>query len=62
MAMATNINISNLIKLHSNEAKVYHSRGSSWSLWCVRINENEVTDFHEKPSGDGGLINGGYFV
>ena len=38
---------------------VLYSRGSSGHFGALVINENEVTDFHEKPSGDGGLINGG---
>ena len=29
---------------------------------ALAISENAVTHFHEKPSGDGGLINGGFFV
>ena len=26
------------------------------------INEHQVTQFQEKPDGDGGWLNGGYFV
>lgn len=29
---------------------------------ALQIENNEVTDFLEKPRGDGGMINGGYFV
>ena len=28
----------------------------------MTLNENHVTTFKEKPRGDGGWINGGYFV
>ena len=29
---------------------------------AMNIQENKVTTFQEKPMGDGGLINGGFFV
>ena len=29
---------------------------------AIGIHENQVTRFQEKPVGDGGWINGGYFV
>jgi glucose-1-phosphate cytidylyltransferase len=60
----SDVDISSLIKFH-------HSHGKQATLTAVRppgrfgalkIADNMVTDFQEKPDGDGSWINGGYFV
>lgn len=60
----SNVNLSDLLKLHTREAKVCTVTAVSppGRFGALAIDENEVTHFHEKPSGDGGLINGGFFV
>ena len=36
---------------------------STRSLWCFRYPADQrITAFEEKPKGDGGMINGGFFV
>jgi len=52
--------------------KIYSAHGINDFVICLgykgyvigrlEINDGQVTEFSEKPQGDGGLINGGYFV
>ena len=61
----SNVNVNEIIKFHKNS-------GAKATVTAVRppgrygsisINENlKVTNFQEKPKGDGGWINGGFFV
>ena len=60
----SNVDITSLIKFHN-------SHGKEATLTAVRppgrygalnITNNMVTNFQEKPDGDGSWINGGYFV
>lgn len=60
----SNVNIDQLISLH-------HKQGTLATLTTVQpparfgaldLNKNKVTHFREKPQGDGGWINGGFFV
>jgi glucose-1-phosphate cytidylyltransferase len=58
------INITKLIEFHRNNGRkatltAVHPPGRFGSL---SIDGNKVTSFIEKPKGDGGMINGGFFV
>ena len=61
----SDINITNLIKFHKN-----HGRKATVTavyppgrFGAIDINQDkQVTSFNEKPKGDGGMINGGFFV
>ena len=60
----TNIDITKLIAFHKNHDKLatlcaIYPPGRFGAL---DITENQVTNFSEKPRGDGALINGGFFV
>ena len=59
------INIKNLLKFHKENNKLatitaVRPPGRFGSL--IFGNNNEVTKFEEKPSGDGGWVSGGFFV
>jgi glucose-1-phosphate cytidylyltransferase len=59
-----NVNISDLINFHRENKKLatitaVRSPGRFGSLV---LSDNEVSKFEEKPLGDGGWINGGFFV
>ena len=59
------INIKNLLKLHKENKKLatvtaVRPPGRFGSI--ILGDNNEVIKFEEKPSGDGGWINGGFFV
>ena len=59
------ININNLLKLHKENKKLatvtaVRPPGRFGSI--ILGDNNEVIKFEEKPSGDGGWINGGFFV
>src|SRR5574344_1761056 len=61
----SDINIKNLLKSHEESGKIatmtaVQPRGK---FGAAEINENsEITNFTEKPKGDGAWINGGFFV
>jgi glucose-1-phosphate cytidylyltransferase len=60
----SNVKLDELIKFHNNHGKsasvtAVHPPSRFGSL---EISENVVTNFEEKPKGEGGLINGGFFV
>lgn len=60
----SNVNIKESIAFHRQHGKMatitaVQPPGRYGALNCV---ENEVKGFTEKPRGDGGLINGGFFV
>jgi len=58
------VNITDLIAFHKNNAK--HATVTATQppgrFGALQISEDLVHSFQEKPIGDGGLINGGFFV
>ena len=61
----SDVNIKNLLKFHKNHKKIatVTSVLPPGRFGSVLIDKNnKVTKFDEKPKGDGGFINGGYFV
>tara|TARA_X000000368_G_scaffold360401_1_gene304150 strand:+ start:2349 stop:3125 length:777 start_codon:yes stop_codon:yes gene_type:complete len=59
------INIKELIKFHNNHdcLATVTAVQPEGRFGALKINNDEVvTDFQEKPDGDGGYINGGFFV
>ena len=58
------IDISALIRFHKTHGKMatVTSVTPPGRFGAMKIEGDLVTAFQEKPSGDGGLINGGYFV
>lgn len=60
----SNINISNLISFHKKNktAATLTAVQPPGRFGILRLKENKVTSFAEKPAGDGSWINGGYFV
>ena len=60
----SDINIDKLVKFHKSHKRIatlcaVQPPGRYGSL---DLHENKVTGFFEKPKGDGGMINGGFFV
>lgn len=60
----SDINIKNLISFHKN-----HGRSATMTavqppgrFGALTLHEEKIIGFQEKPSGDGGWINGGFFV
>jgi len=61
----SDVNISKLIEFHNNNGlqATVTATLQPGRFGALGIDENErVTSFKEKPIGDGGLINGGFFV
>ena len=61
----SDINVTDLIDFHKNHnglATVTAVQPEGRFGLLEMNNENIVSDFHEKPDGDGGYINGGFFV
>lgn len=61
----SDINIAELLKFHSSHGKLITmtSAQPDGRFGALVINEeNQVTEFKEKPKGDGSWINGGFFV
>ena len=58
------INISDLIQFHKKHGKLATLTASfpPGRFGALKIEKNQVTNFEEKPQGDGALINAGYFV
>ena len=58
------IDISGLIKFHSkhNKLATLTSVSSPGRFGALEIKDDLITNFTEKPKGDGGKINGGFFV
>ncbi|MBY0379887.1 MAG: glucose-1-phosphate cytidylyltransferase, partial [Burkholderiales bacterium] len=60
----SDINIAELIKFHKNSGK--HATLTAVTppgrFGALDIKDNLITSFKEKPKGDGGKINGGFFV
>ncbi len=60
----SDVNIRELIKFHQQHGKLATVTAVQppGRYGALEINEQSVTAFTEKPPGDGGLINGGFFV
>jgi glucose-1-phosphate cytidylyltransferase len=60
----SDINISDTIKFHKNHGKMATITAviPPARFGALNISESVVKDFIEKPTGDGGMINGGFFV
>lgn len=60
----SNVNIRSLLEFHSSHGKYATVTAVSppGRFGALEICDNLVTGFKEKPSGDGALINGGFFV
>lgn len=58
------VDISNLIKFHESHGKLATVTGVQppGRYGAIEQQAGQVTGFAEKPRGDGGLINGGFFV
>ena len=59
-----NINIKELINFHINHKKLATLTATypPGRFGALEIEDNKVVNFKEKPKGDGGFINGGFFV
>ena len=60
----SDVNISDLIKFHKMHKKIATVTAVTppGRFGALEIEDGEVNSFMEKPSGDGGKINGGFFV
>lgn len=60
----SNVNITELVKFHKKHGKLATVTGVQppGRYGALELKENQVTGFAEKPKGDGGWINGGFFV
>ncbi|HLD77371.1 MAG TPA: glucose-1-phosphate cytidylyltransferase [Rickettsiales bacterium] len=59
-----NVDISKLIEFHKSHKKLatLTSVTPPGRFGALRVNNNIIEGFQEKPAGDGALINGGFFV
>lgn len=59
-----NININELLKFHTSQKTLATLTAvyPPGRFGALKIENNLVKEFQEKPKGDGGLINGGFFV
>jgi glucose-1-phosphate cytidylyltransferase len=60
----SNVNISEVVALHKSSQKLATVTvvQPSGRFGAIEMADNKVTSFKEKPVGDGGWINGGFFV
>jgi glucose-1-phosphate cytidylyltransferase len=60
----SDVNISDLLDFHNRHGKdaTLTATYPPGRFGALEINNNKVMKFTEKPKGDGGLINGGFFV
>lgn len=60
----SDINISDLIKFHKKQGKLatLTSIQPPGRFGALKLEENNVLEFCEKPSGEGSYVNGGFFV
>lgn len=61
----SDVNISDLVNFHNNHGKIGTVTAVSppGRFGALKLDETQtVSGFHEKPLGDGGRINGGFFV
>ena len=60
----SDVDITSLIEFHKKQ-KTYATVTAvqpPGRYGAIEIRDNKVMRFHEKPSGDGGWVNGGFFV
>lgn len=60
----SDVNISELVKAHESSEKIctVTAVAPPGRFGSLKIENNSVVEFQEKPLGDGGLINGGFLV
>ena len=60
----SDINISDLVSFHKKEKTLATATAIQppGRFGILEINKNKITNFTEKPAGDGSWINGGFFV
>jgi glucose-1-phosphate cytidylyltransferase len=60
----SDINIGNLVDFHSNHKKLATLTAvyAPGRFGALKIYNNQIENFNEKPMGDGAKINGGFFV
>lgn len=60
----SNINISSLVEFHKQQGTLATLSATfpPGRFGALDLNDNKVSSFKEKPKGDGGMINGGFFV
>jgi glucose-1-phosphate cytidylyltransferase len=60
----SNVNIAKLVEFHKNKNKLATVTAVQppGKFGLLNIDGDKVVKFNEKPAGDGGWINGGYFV
>ena len=60
----SDVNITETIKFHKNHGKLATLTAvkPAGRFGALELNGNSITGFREKPRGDGGWINGGFFV
>ncbi len=60
----SDLNINKLIQFHENSGTIgtLTATRPARRFGVLEINKNSVTNFLEKPQGEGGYINGGFFV
>ncbi len=60
----SNVNIRELIAFHRSEGTLATLTATQppGRFGALNVDRNRITTFNEKPEGDGGWINGGYFV
>jgi glucose-1-phosphate cytidylyltransferase len=59
-----NVDIASTVRLHQEEGRLATVTATQppGRYGAIRFQGNRVTGFQEKPAGDGGWINGGFFV
>ncbi len=59
-----NVDIGQLVKLHKkqNTLATLTATKPPGRFGALNMEQNKITSFQEKPAGDGGFINGGFFV
>ncbi len=59
-----NIDIADLVKFHNSHGlrATITAVSPPGRFGALQFDSGKVTDFAEKPAGDGGLVNGGFFV
>ncbi len=60
----SDVNITELIKFHKAQAKLatLTAVAPAGRFGALELSGHTINSFHEKPQGDGGYINGGFFV
>ena len=60
----SNINITSLIEFHKQQGTLATLSATfpPGRFGALDLHDNKVSSFKEKPKGDGGMINGGFFV